>query len=191
LLQQATCDEEDKAINKRPTENHAHQAPTASAWVKPGKSTPAALEAGWIAWRARPTSSAIRFVLQQPTAGNQGWLVWGQDHLAALIDWRDQVVSHGLRHRIKYARPLCRKDSSPRAKGADRDGIAPTRNRPWKARHTRNRSIPPGQETVGLALGPSSIAIVPLAGHGTVGGFLCAALAPNSGAKRRPQCKLE
>src|SRR5260370_6347198 len=29
----------------------------------------------------------MRFVLQPPEEGNQGWLIWGKDRLEALIDW--------------------------------------------------------------------------------------------------------
>src|SRR5216684_2228061 len=31
--------------------------------------------------------SGLRFILQQPEDGSQGWLVWGQDRLTAVIDW--------------------------------------------------------------------------------------------------------
>lgn len=63
--------------------------------------------------------TGLRFVLQAPEEGNQGWLVWKEDRLPALIDWDDPVVKHGLAHRIKYARLVQRKASSPRAAGAD------------------------------------------------------------------------
>lgn len=63
--------------------------------------------------------TGLRFVLQSPKEGNRGWLVWGPDKLEAIIDWNDPVVAHGLRHRVKYARLIRRKASSPRVQGAD------------------------------------------------------------------------
>ena len=50
--------------------------------------------------------TGLRFVLQTPEAGNQGILIWKDDRLRALIDWKDPVVKYGLEHRIKYARLL-------------------------------------------------------------------------------------
>ena len=66
--------------------------------------------------------SGLRFVLQAPREGNQGWLIWGKDRLLALIDWHDPVIHHGLRHPIKYARLVRRKASSSKAQGADEQG---------------------------------------------------------------------
>src|SRR5258708_24118105 len=48
--------------------------------------------------------TGIRFVLQPPEEGNQGWLVWGKDRLPAIIDWDDPVVKDGLDDRINYTR---------------------------------------------------------------------------------------
>jgi hypothetical protein len=48
--------------------------------------------------------TGLRFVLQSPEEGNQGFLLWRDDALQALIDWNDPVVKHGLTQRIKYAR---------------------------------------------------------------------------------------
>src|SRR5215471_10893500 len=51
----------------------------------------------------KTNSQGIRFVLQPAHEGNQGWLVWGEERISALIDWPDPVVLYGLlRHRIKY-----------------------------------------------------------------------------------------
>src|SRR5438128_9441114 len=63
--------------------------------------------------------TGLRFVLQKPEEGHQGFLIWKDDQLAALIDWEDPVVKHGLDQRIKYARLVQRRASSPQAKGAD------------------------------------------------------------------------
>src|SRR5215469_4713806 len=65
--------------------------------------------------------TGLRFVLQKPEEGNRGWLIWKEDHLLALIDWEDEVVAYGLRHRIKYARLVQRRASSERAAGADHE----------------------------------------------------------------------
>src|SRR5215469_18606379 len=53
-------------------------------------------------------NTGLRFVLQQPEEGNAGYLLWQDDQLPALIDWKDSVVAYGLSHRIKYARLLVR-----------------------------------------------------------------------------------
>ena len=66
--------------------------------------------------------TSLRFVLQPPEEGNTEYLLWNGDQLPALIDWKDEVVMHGLRHRIKYARLIQRPASSPRAEGADEEG---------------------------------------------------------------------
>ena len=61
-------------------------------------------------------------MLEQPKAGNVGYLLWQNDRLPALIDWEDPVVTYGLHHPIKYARLLVRQASSARAEGADAAG---------------------------------------------------------------------
>ncbi|GHO54425.1 hypothetical protein KSB_29000 [Ktedonobacter robiniae] len=66
--------------------------------------------------------TGLRFVLQPPEKGNAGFLLWNGDQLPAFIDWKDEVVTHGLRHRIKYARLVQRPTSSPKAAGADAEG---------------------------------------------------------------------
>src|SRR6266568_4907868 len=105
--------------------------------------------------------TGLRFVLQKPEEGNQGTLIWKDDQLAALIDWEDPLVKHGLDQRIKYARLVQRKASSPQAKGADAlgfryavqlvlDGV------PYhKPKHTVASDI------IGADLGPSTIALFP------------------------------
>jgi putative transposase len=66
--------------------------------------------------------TGLRFVLQTPEEGSQGFLLWGTDQIPARLDRTDPVVAHGLRSRIKYARLVRRKASSPRAQGADVTG---------------------------------------------------------------------
>ncbi len=68
--------------------------------------------------------TAMRFVLQKPEEGNRGFLIWMDDELEALIDWEDEVVTHGLGCRIKYARLVQRRASSPRAEGRIHTGFA-------------------------------------------------------------------
>ncbi|HYB01594.1 MAG TPA: hypothetical protein VED37_15355, partial [Ktedonobacteraceae bacterium] len=67
--------------------------------------------------------TGLRFVLETPEEGQQGYLIWKDDRFRALIDWKDPVVKYGLDHRIKYARLLQRKVSSPQAQGADAAGF--------------------------------------------------------------------
>ena len=45
----------------------------------------------------------MRFVLD-PNAGDGGFLIWNEQVVPAIINWRDPVVQHGLRHSIKYVR---------------------------------------------------------------------------------------
>ncbi len=136
-------------------------------------------------------NTGLRFVLQPPEEGNQGWLVWGKDRLPAIIDWNDPVVKYGLDHRIKYARLVRRKASSPRAKGADCQGYrysvqlalagTPYQKKP------KNQ---PGHDVIGLDLGPSTIAIVPREGEARLVP-LCEELRPNARKKRRLERKLD
>jgi hypothetical protein len=36
--------------------------------------------------------------------GDGGFLLWNTEVIPASMDWRDPVVQHGMRHRIKYVR---------------------------------------------------------------------------------------
>jgi hypothetical protein len=135
-------------------------------------------------------NTGLRFVLQLPEGGNRGWLIWGKDHLPALIDWADPIVKHGLDHRIKYARLVRRKASSPNAQGADVQGdryyvqLILEGKSYQKPRHTA------GTEIIGLDLGPSTIAIVPREGEARLVP-LCEELKPDARAKRRLERKLD
>ena len=135
--------------------------------------------------------SGLRFLLQPPEEGNQGWLVWGKDRLPALIDWDDPVVKYGLDHPIKYARLVRRKASSPQAKGADCQSYrysvqlalagTPYQKKP------KNQ---PGHDVIGLDLGPSTLAIVPREGEARLVP-LCEELRPDARKKRRLERKLD
>jgi hypothetical protein len=136
------------------------------------------------------SKSGLRFLLQRPEEGNQGWLIWGKERLSALIDWHDPVVQHGLRHRIKYARLVRRKASSPNAQGADVQGYRYyvqliLEGIPYqKPKHTI------GSDVIGLDLGPSTIAIVSREGEAQLVP-LCEELQPDARAKRRLERKLD
>ena len=45
----------------------------------------------------------MRFVLD-PTAFDGGFLIWNEQVIAAIINWLDPVIQHGLRHKITYVR---------------------------------------------------------------------------------------
>ncbi len=135
--------------------------------------------------------TGMRFVLQTQDQGcRQGYLLWHDEKLQALIDWNDPVVSHGLAHEIKYARLVRRRASSPRAQGADREGeryvvqLVLTGLPHHKPKHTA------GTDTIGLDLGPASIAIVPREAEARLVP-LCAELRPDARAIRRLQRKME
>jgi hypothetical protein len=105
--------------------------------------------------------TGLRFVLHTPEEGKQGYLIWKDDQLAAIIDWNDPVVKYGLDHRIKFARLVQRKGSSPKAQGADAEGFRycvqlALEGVPYhKPKHTV------GTDILGADLGPSTIALVP------------------------------
>ncbi len=134
--------------------------------------------------------TGLRFVVQEPEEGNQGYLIWKDDHLPALIDRKDVVVKYGLEHRIKYARLVQRKASSPHAAGADREGYRycvqlALEGVPYhKPKHTV------GSDIIGGDLGPSTIALVPQEGQASLEVF-CEELAPDEKSIRRLQRKME
>jgi hypothetical protein len=132
----------------------------------------------------------MRFVLD-PTAGDGGFLIWNEEVIPAIVDWLDPVVQHGMRHNIKYVCLLRRKAPSPQAQGADKDG-----NRYYvqlvleghafvKPKHEKV-----GKDTVGLDIGPSTLAIVPRSGAADLIAF-CEELTPDTRKKRRLQRKMD
>ena len=96
--------------------------PIACASVRRRRCVSGARGAGWTVLRTSAATWDCASCCNGPEEGNGGWLLWGKDRLAALIDWHDPVVKHGLDHRIKYARLVRRKASSPSAQGADAQG---------------------------------------------------------------------
>jgi hypothetical protein len=134
--------------------------------------------------------TGLRFVLQQPAAGNQGCLIWKDDQLVALIDWMDPVVKYGLDHRIKYARLLQRKASSPRAQGADPFGFRYSVQLALEGVPYRKPKHSVGSDTIGADLGPSTIALVPREAEASLAVF-CQELAPDEQAVRRLQRKMD
>jgi hypothetical protein len=134
--------------------------------------------------------TGLRFVLQPPEEGNQGWLLWGKDRLAALIDWDDPVMHHGLKQPIKYARLVRRKASSPQAQGADIRGDRYYVQLILAGTHHQKKKHTVGSDVVGLDLGPSTIAIVPQKGEVQLLP-LCEELKPDARAKRRLERKLD
>jgi hypothetical protein len=134
--------------------------------------------------------TGLRFVLQQPEEGQQGFLIWQHDQLPALIDWDDPVVKYGLDQRIKYARLVQRKASSPHAQGADCRGYRYSvqlalEGVPYhKPKHTV------GTETIGADLGPSTIALVPREAEASLE-LLCEQLAPDEKHIRRLQRQMD
>jgi hypothetical protein len=134
--------------------------------------------------------TGLRFVLHNPEEGNRGYLVWKQDELDALIDWRDPVVKHGLSHRIKYARLIQRKASSKEAQGADREGYRyfvqlALEGVPY---HKPKHSV--GSDIIGADVGPSTIALFPQHAEASLSQF-CEELAPDEKEIRRLQRKME
>ena len=134
--------------------------------------------------------SGMRFLLQPPDKGNQGWLLWRKDLLPAFIDWHDPVIHHGLRHPIKYARLVLRKVSSPKAQGADREGYRYYVQLALEGVPYQKKKHTAGTAVIGLDVGPSTVAIVPQQGEVQLLPF-CEELQPDARTKRRLERKLD
>ena len=134
--------------------------------------------------------TGLRFVLDTPAQGHRGWLIWHDDQLPALIDWDDPVVKHGLAHPVKYARLVRRPASSARAQGADREGERYVVQLALAGAPLQKPKHAVGSDTVGLDLGPASIAIVPRQAEARLEP-LCAELRPDGRAIRRLQRRME
>jgi hypothetical protein len=134
--------------------------------------------------------TGLRFVLQPPEQGNAGYLLWQDDQIPARIDWKDPVVTYGLDHQVKYARLIARQASSPRAQGAAREGRRFFVQLALEGVPYQKPKHQVGSDTVGLDLGPSTIAIVPREGTPRLE-LLCAELAPDAQAIRRLQRQME
>ena len=132
----------------------------------------------------------LRFVLD-PGTGAGGFLLWNKLVIPVLIDWLDPVVRHGLRHKIKYVRLIRRRASSSQAIGADHDGnrysvqLILEGHAFIKKKHEET-----GTDTIGLDIGPSTLAIVPREGSADLVTF-CDELAPNAKKQRRLQRQMQ
>ncbi len=129
-------------------------------------------------------------MLRVSEQGKAGYLLWHDEQLAALIDWNDPVVAHGLDQPIKYTRLIRRRASSPRAEGADCWGyryyvqLALSGTPYQKPRH------PVGNNIIGLDVGPATIAIVPREAEASLN-LLCAELKPDARVLRRLARKMD
>jgi len=132
----------------------------------------------------------MRFVLD-PNAGDGGFLIWNTEVIPAMINWHDPVVQHGMRHKIKYVRLVRRRASSPQAQGADHDGNRYSVQLVFEGHaFIKPKHEELSTETVGLDIGPSTLAIVPREGKADLVTF-CEELAPDTRKKRRLQRKME
>jgi hypothetical protein len=132
----------------------------------------------------------LRFVLD-PNAGEGGFLIWNSLVIPALIDWRDPVVQHGLRHPIKYVRLVRRKASSEQAQGADKDGSRYSVQLVLEGHaFVKPKHEEAGKDTIGLDIGPSTLAMVPREGQADLVTF-CEELTPDTRKKRRLQRKMD
>jgi hypothetical protein len=135
--------------------------------------------------------TGLRFVLQPHVNGRKlGFLLWHADRLPVLIEWEDPVVAHALAHQVKYARLVRRCASSPRAQGADRHGERYIVQLVLAGVPYHKPKHAAGTDTVGLDLGPSSIAIVPREAAARLEP-LCAELRPDARAIRCLQRRME
>jgi hypothetical protein len=134
--------------------------------------------------------TGIRFVLQHPDAGNRGWFVWGELRISTIIVWSDPVVKHGLDHRLKYARLVRRKVSSPHAKGADVQGYRYFAQLALEGFPYEKPKDEPGSDVIGLDLGPTTLAIAPRE-DGARLVPLCEEIKPDARKRRRLERKLD
>ena len=100
------------------------------------------------------------------------------------------MVKYGLDHRIKYARLLRRKASSPQAQGADAGSFRyfvqlALEGMPY---HKPKHAV--GSDSIGADLGPSTIALFPHNAEASLSVF-CEELAPDEKELRRLQRKME
>jgi hypothetical protein len=100
------------------------------------------------------------------------------------------VVAYGLGHEVKYARLVRRRASSPRARGADREGERFYVQLVLKGLPHHKPKHTAGTDTIGLDLGPQSLAIVPRQAEAQLVP-LCAELRPDARAIRRLQRRME
>ena len=134
--------------------------------------------------------TGLRFVLQTSDQGKTGALLWYDDQLAALIDGKDPVVSYGLAHPIKYARLIRRRAPSPGAEGADCQGYRYHVQLVLCGVPYQKPKHSVGSDTIGLDLGPSTIAIVPREAEARLD-LLCAELTPDVRQLRRLEHKMD
>jgi hypothetical protein len=138
----------------------------------------------------KTNKQGLRFVLQAPEAGNQGFLFFQQDRIKAKIDWNDPVIKHGLDHPIKFVRLLRRRASSPQAQGADCEGYRDSAQLALEGVPYQKPKHAIGTATLGLDLGPSTLAIVAERGEARLLSF-CRELQTDQRKKRRLQRKLD
>jgi helix-turn-helix protein len=138
----------------------------------------------------KTNSSGLRFLVQAGAEGNQGRLSWNGDQIPALIEWEDEVVHHALRQRIKCVRLIRQRASSPQAQGADCRGFAYSVQLILEGHPLHKPKNLPGKGTVGLDLGPSTVAIVSQQGTARLL-LLAEELAPDGRRRRRLQRHLE
>ena len=134
--------------------------------------------------------TGLRFVLQPPAEGHQGFVLWGADRLPTLIDWDDPVVAYALKQRVKYIRLIRRNVSSPQARGADRTSHRYAVQLILEGRPYLKPKNQPGTDTLGLDIGPSTLASVGRQGPARLQVF-CEELQPHVRHARRLQRKLE
>jgi transposase len=134
--------------------------------------------------------TGMRFFLQKPEEDQGGWVLWGKDRIPALVEWKDPVVQHGLRQQIKYVRLIRRKAPSPQARGADSEGHRYAVQLVLKGTPYQKPKNQPGSDTIGLDIGPSSLAIFSRQGAARLTTF-CEELKPDHRKKRRLERKME
>ena len=134
--------------------------------------------------------TGLRFLLQKPEEGNQGYLIWKDEQLPAIIAWNDPIIKYGLDHRIKYARLVQRKASSPNAQGADSLGFRYFVQLALEGVPYHKPKHPVGSDIIGGDVGPSTIALVPREAEASLSLF-CEELIPDAKALRRLQRKMD
>jgi ribosomal protein L37E len=140
----------------------------------------------------KSNANGIRFILDTPTQGNTGRLVWSKDlAISAIIDWQDEVVRHGLSCPIKYVRVVRRKASSPKAHGTDCEGYRYYVQLILQGLPYQKPKNVAGTAILGTDIGPQTIGIVSQDAEVARLEVFCGELEPDMQAKKKLQRKAD
>ena len=116
--------------------------------------------------------TGLRFVLQKPEEGNQGFLIWKDDNLVALIDWNDPVVKQAWTSGSSMPVSCSARPAVHRPKELTPRGFATLVQLALEGMPYHKPKHPVGRDIIGADVGPSTIALVPRRGGSEPGPVL-------------------